>query len=339
MTDIQKCSNCGCKKLLKFFKVRENTGKIYKTCISCCERFKCELCEYKCASNYDLQRHIKQVHDKIKDFECTECNYKCSTNSTLQKHIKAVHDKIKDFECDFEDCKHTCSSNGNLQKHIKQVHDKIKDFECEKCEFKCSRNDHLQKHIKAVHDKIKEFECELCEFKCSQSGDLQRHIKAVHDKIKDFECEKCEYKCSQKGDLQKHILICKGSDHSNKSGLELRTTEALEQLGFIEDIDYIFNSSYSKLTDYCGKHLRPDFRFLDHKIMIEADGEQHFKPATFCGISKERAEENFKLTKEYDQIKNNFCKKYGYKMIRIKHNEIKDVLEILQFELDKIIEY
>ena len=36
--ELQKCSRCGCKKLLKFFKVRENTGQYYKTCIKCCEK-------------------------------------------------------------------------------------------------------------------------------------------------------------------------------------------------------------------------------------------------------------------------------------------------------------
>ena len=108
---------------------------------------------------------------------------------------------------------------------------------------------------------------------------------------------------------------------------------------FLEDIDYIFNSSYSKLTDYCGKRLRPDIRFFDHKIIIEADGRQHFEAVTFGNISQERAEEIFKLTQENDKIKNNFCEKFGYKMIRISHKDIKDILSILQVELEEEINY
>ena len=108
---------------------------------------------------------------------------------------------------------------------------------------------------------------------------------------------------------------------------------------FLEDIDYIFNSSYSKLTDYCGKRLRPDIRFFDHKIMIELDGIQHDKARRFGNISLERAEENLKQTQENDQIKNNFCEKFGYKMIRISHKDIKDVLSILQVELEEEINY
>ena len=337
--ETQKCARCHCNKLLKFFKVRGNTNKIYKTCISCCERFKCgfEECKYTCSTNCHLQQHIKQIHDQIKDFECKECDYKCSTNSDLQRHIKMVHDNIKDIKCKL--CGYTCSLNSHLQQHIKQVHDQIKDFECELCDYTCSSNSHLQQHINSVHNKIKNYKCKKCEFKCSQNCGLQRHIKAIHDQIKDFECELCDYKCSTNGDLQRHILTCKCENNSNISGLELRTKEALEQLGFLEDEDYIFNSSYSKLTDYCGRCLRPDFRLFDHKIMIEVDGKQHFKPQQFGGISSEQSEEIFKLTQESDKIKNNFCEKFGYKMIRISHKDIKDVLSILHSELDNIIGY
>jgi hypothetical protein len=119
------------------------------------------------------------------------------------------------------------------------------------------------------------------------------------------------------------------------SGLELRTKEALEELGFFQNEDYIFNSSYSKLTDFCRRVLKPDFRFFDYKIIIEADGRQHFKPTSFGGYIQE-AEDNFKYIQEADEIKNNFCKKFNYKMIRIKYTEIKDVLAILHYELENI---
>ena len=278
MTDLQQCSRCKCKKLLELFKVRKNTGKILKTCIQCCNRFSCVECDYKCAINSTLQRHIKQVHNQIKDYKCELCEYKCSSNSDLQKHIKAVHDNIKDFECD-------------------------------KCDFKCAINSHLQ-----------------------------RHIKMVHDQIKDFECEKCEFKCSENSTLLRHIKICKGKDKSNMSGLEFKTKETLEIIGFNQQEDYIFNQTYSKLTDYCGKHLRPDFRFIKHKIIIEVDGSQHYKVKEF-GSSKEEAVSNFKIIQENDKIKNDFCRIYGYKMIRIKYTEIMNLLEILHSELDEIVEY
>ena len=49
--ELQRCSKSKCDKLLKFFKMRKNTGKIYKTCINCSEKFKCDVenCEYTCS--------------------------------------------------------------------------------------------------------------------------------------------------------------------------------------------------------------------------------------------------------------------------------------------------
>jgi uncharacterized Zn-finger protein len=310
----------------KCFKV--DNSIIYKTYIKSYDRFECTLCEYKCTTKGNLKRHIKMVHDKIKDFECSLCDYKFSTKGNLKTHIKQVHDKIKDVQCSL--CEYKFSTKGNLKTHIKQVHDKIKDFECTLCEYKCSEKNTLKKHIKQVHDKIKNFECTLCKFKCSLNSNLKRHIKIVHDKIKDFECTLCEYKCSQKSTLKRHIEICTGD--LNISSLEFNVKNSLINLGFIENDDYIFNSSYFKLTDFCGRPLRPDFRFLYFKCIIEADGKQHSKPINFGGISNEEAEINFKYTQKCDTIKNKFCEKFGYKMIRIKHDE-KNILGFLHSEL------
>ena len=45
--ELQKCSHCGCKKLLKFFSIRESTGKYYKTCINCREKMRLFLFKKK----------------------------------------------------------------------------------------------------------------------------------------------------------------------------------------------------------------------------------------------------------------------------------------------------
>ena len=67
--ELIKCSKCKCMKLKTLFRVKENTGKLLKTCIKCRERFKCEQCDYTCSSETDLTKHVKQVHHKIKDKE------------------------------------------------------------------------------------------------------------------------------------------------------------------------------------------------------------------------------------------------------------------------------
>ena len=81
MSYLQECPMCHCWKLHKFFKVREKTGIIYKTCIECGVR-------------------SKGNHDKMaKDMKCSKCAYTTNHAGILNIHIKTVHDKIKDFEC------------------------------------------------------------------------------------------------------------------------------------------------------------------------------------------------------------------------------------------------
>ena len=93
MTDLIKCSACKCMKLINLFSIRKNTGIRLKTCISCRSKLSCDKCKYKCSDNKDLTRHIKGVHDKIKNFNCDKCEFKCSSNGNLTRHNKQVHDK------------------------------------------------------------------------------------------------------------------------------------------------------------------------------------------------------------------------------------------------------
>ena len=318
MNNRKKCNKCKVNILLSEYTMKRD-GEYQKNC---------DLCNKK----DNDRRNIKKLLN-VDKFKCVLCEFKCPVNTNLQKHIKSVHNKIKDFECEL--CDFKCTGKGNLKQHVRYTHDKIKDIKCELCDYICSVKTNLQKHIKSVHNKIKDFECELCGYKCSEKTNLQRHIKQIHDKIKDFECELCGYKCSLKETLKKHIKICSGL--RNISGLESRCIEALETLGLYEDNDYVFNNSFPKLTLYCNKILRPDIRFLNHKIIIELDGKQHYEPVNFGGISQERAEENLKLCQDNDNLKNDFCKEFNYKMIRIKYTDIVDMLGILHYELLDIL--
>ena len=61
--------------------------------------FTCDKCSYETKEESNIKRHIKTVHDKIKECKCDKCDYVCSRNNTLKIHINTVHDKIRDFKC------------------------------------------------------------------------------------------------------------------------------------------------------------------------------------------------------------------------------------------------
>ena len=71
---------------------------------------------------------------------------------------------------------------------------------------------------------------------------------------------------------------------------------------------------------YCDFWLEKD----DIKLMIEYDGEQHFKPVRFGGISLERANRNLKWQQFKDRLDSKFCKENGIILHRIKYNEDKE---------------
>jgi hypothetical protein len=66
-----------------------------------------------------------------------------------------------------------------------------------------------------------------------------------------------------------------------------------------------------------GSRLRFDFMLLDRKVAIECQGQQHYTPVRFGGISQKRAKENLIVQEERDEQKRQFCKRKGIKLIEL----------------------
>ena len=54
-----------------------------------CYKFICDLCSSRWRTNYNLQRHVKQVHTGY-SFMCSFCEKKCKTKSNLTDH-ESIH--------------------------------------------------------------------------------------------------------------------------------------------------------------------------------------------------------------------------------------------------------
>lgn len=281
----KQCSDCKCVLLQEEYFSKKRDGNWYKTCNGCRKKFECDQCDYKCSTNGNLQKHIKSVHDKIKDYACDKCKFKSSTNVDLQKHIKNVHNKAKDFGCD-------------------------------QCDAKFSTNGNLQRHIKAVHDKIKDFGCDQCDFKCLEDSTLQHHIRSVHDKLKPHGCDNCNYKFSTNGHLQRHIKTCTGE--STLSSGEFKLQKIL-----IEMKVQFTKGSYKLKNPKTNYLLQWDIiiQGLDKPLFVEYDGKQHF-------IQKS-GREPLEVIQYRDELKNNFCKENGYKLLRIPYTEYENMEKLV----------
>lgn len=76
-------------------------------------------------------------------------------------------------------------------------------------------------------------------------------------------------------------------------------------------------------------HLPFDFYLLDLNMVIEFDGEQHFKVDGFINKTKEDLE----VRKKCDKIKTDFCKKNKIKLLRINYRNYEKIDVILKKEI------
>lgn len=108
---------------------------------------------------------------------------------------------------------------------------------------------------------------------------------------------------------------CKSSKGENK------IREYLEN----KHINYIYNKQSLKFLD----KLKPDFYLPDYNLVIEYDGEQHFKPVKFGNYSDIEAKEVFEKTKQNDELKNKLCEENNVEILRISYIEYSDIENIL----------
>lgn len=99
---------------------------------------------------------------------------------------------------------------------------------------------------------------------------------------------------------------------SNKSGPERKIERLLES----NNISFNYNKKFDDCRNITGALLKFDFYLPDLNLIIEYDGEQHFKPAPHWGGQKALEE-----TKARDLLKDQYCRDNGIKMLRIPYTE------------------
>ena len=80
--------------------------------------------------------------------------------------------------------------------------------------------------------------------------------------------------------------------------------------------------------------MRFDFFLPKRNLFIEFDGQHHFMPVNFGGMSDEDAMRVYNMVKERDARKDSWAKKNGYDVLRIRYDQ--DVSETLSKHLNLI---
>ena len=119
---------------------------------------------------YNLNRHIRSVHDGketykskqtemkksdklTKQFDCHKCDKNFSTICDLKQHISSFHEGRR-FKCDV--CTKQFTARNGLAGHVARFHGERKIFNCQYCDSNFSTNVVLRNHIARIHEgKIK----------------------------------------------------------------------------------------------------------------------------------------------------------------------------------------
>lgn len=88
----------------------------------------------------------------------------------------------------------------------------------------------------------------------------------------------------------------------------------------LRDILIKLNIEFQQQYVIKGSIYKYDFYLPKLNILLEYDGEQHFRPVEAFGGEKE-----FKITKARDIIKNHLAKKNGYRLIRLSYLELNNL--------------
>lgn len=140
---------------------------------------------------------------------------------------------------------------------------------------------------------------------------------------------KCRCECGNIFEMGMESLLGFDKSRCNECTKKMSRYECVVKRN-IDKLGYKYISQ-KRFYEYDFQKYSFDFYIEEINTIIEVDGEGHFFPVRFNGISQEEAEENFKQYKIRDALKNNFCSINHIKLIRISY------LQIFSGEYIKII--
>jgi hypothetical protein len=114
-------------------------------------------------------------------------------------------------------------------------------------------------------------------------------------------------------------------DHSQGGGCEKCVFKSIGEeliMSILKEkrIKYIHNWNKHNCKLGSGK-AKFDYYLPKYNLIIEYDGEQHFKPIQYGSMTIQQAKREFKIRKKYDRIKNIWARRNNIKLIRIKYDQ------------------
>jgi phage FluMu protein Com len=178
---------------------------------------------------------------------------------------------------------------------------------CPRCSFENMNKDKYEEYALIFFRKAKEI----------HGDDFEYISEYVNQNVKvKMRCNKCEKIFKQ---LPTNHLAGNGCPYCKKSKGEKELVKLLDKY----EIKY---KPQFRFDDCRGtKYTLPfDFYLPQYNICIEFQGQQHYQPVKFGGISESRASKNFEKTQQSDTIKKQFCINTNKGFLELTYTDLKE---------------
>lgn len=175
----------------------------------------CRLCSKKLWNSSALQRHIREVHLRMKQRsritksnlhmykKCPHCRRFFKTDVGLARHMK-WHESAPDLMLPCNECGHLFSSAGALKTHLAN-HNKVRSHVCKVCGKAFYSSQQMLTH-ELVHTGEKPYCCDTCGDRFSTRGALGTHQRR-HTGDKPFRCHNCGKTFTTSTQQKDHIIV------------------------------------------------------------------------------------------------------------------------------------
>lgn len=256
-------------------------------------------------------------NDHLSGYGCPSCGYEIvSEKRTLsqEEFIKRVKEIYKDEDYNYEKTTYvnaltdvivTCPKHGDFNQN---AHSFLQGHGCQRCGYNTYTLSECIERFKEIH------------------GNTYDYSKMIYYNVRTKVC----IICPEHGEFWKRPrehFEGGGCPNCNISYGELKIRDWLLN----NHIHFLQQHKFEKLK--INKSLKFDFYLPDKKVAIEYDGEQHFRPVRFNGVSLDRAIKIYEYNKVRDNVKNKFCKDNHILLLRIRYDYFKKIPDILSKSL------
>ena len=246
---------------------------------------------------------------------CPKCAGKYKTTKTFIDELKMINPDVKVLgEYVGNNVKIKCLCLVHNIIFYSRPSDLLQGKGCCEC-----RKDKVSKAQKMTHE---EFVDKV--YKMNKNIKIVGKYKSSHTNI-DVECLLCGRSWfSRPNNIFSKGIVCTCQQNTFMSKGEQKIAEILEIYG----INYYYQQPFEGLIGVNNGLLSYDFYLSDYNLLIEFQGEQHYKSCEIFG-----GEEKFKIQQEHDKRKQEYALSHKIDLLSIPYNKYTSIEKIL---IDKL---